>query len=280
MLYLGKEEEEKMGKFDNCLFLSDMDGTFLDENARLLPRNMEAAQYFMDNGGYFSIATGRSCISAGEYIKKFPINAPALLYNGGLMYDYNKEKIIRAEYLPSHVDEYIRELGEAIPELCIIISKVEGDFVVQSEDSILDWYSDHERENPPIASSIEEVPGPWMKIIFSSPDEPTIDKVMEYCKRWKDVSFIRSSLLFYEMIAKGTSKGSSILYLADDLNIPYTNTFAIGDYNNDIAMISVAEIGAMPSNAPKEIQQFADLIVGPNKDGCVADFIEYLDTKY
>lgn len=269
-----------MGKFDHCLLLSDMDGTFLNENSELLPRNMAAARYFMEEGGYFGIATGRSRISAEEYIEKFPINTPALLYNGGLMYDYRQHKIIHAEYLPSYTKEYILEIGKAIPNLCIIISKEDGDYIIQAEESILEWYQAHEKKNQPIPSSIEAVADPWMKVIFSSPDEKTVNQVTEYCKKWKDVSFIRSSLLFYEMMAKGTSKGSSLLYLADYLNVPYENTFAIGDYNNDIAMISVAEIGAMPSNAPIDIQQFADIIVGPNKHGCVADFVEYLDNNF
>ena len=33
----------------------------------------------------------------------------------------------------------------------------------------------------------------------------------------------------------------------------------------------------MPSNAPEDIRQMADLVVGDCRDGAVADLIEYLE---
>ena len=48
-----------MGKFENILIFSDIDGTYLGNGRRIIPRNEEAVRYFRSEGGLFTFATGR-----------------------------------------------------------------------------------------------------------------------------------------------------------------------------------------------------------------------------
>jgi len=48
-----------MGKFDKVIIVSDIDGTFLGKNGRIVPENIEAIEYFKREGGSFTVATGR-----------------------------------------------------------------------------------------------------------------------------------------------------------------------------------------------------------------------------
>ena len=48
-----------MGIFSGCLLACDIDGTLV-ENGYINPKNVEKIEYFMSEGGIFSIATGRS----------------------------------------------------------------------------------------------------------------------------------------------------------------------------------------------------------------------------
>lgn len=48
-----------MGIFDGYLLVSDMDGTLLNSNGKLSEENKKAIEYFVDNGGQFTLATGR-----------------------------------------------------------------------------------------------------------------------------------------------------------------------------------------------------------------------------
>jgi len=48
-----------MGKFDGIIIVSDIDGTFLGRNGRLVPENLRAIEYFQKEGGSFTVATGR-----------------------------------------------------------------------------------------------------------------------------------------------------------------------------------------------------------------------------
>ncbi len=42
---------------------------------------------------------------------------------------------------------------------------------------------------------------------------------------------------FYEIVPKGFSKASGIEFLINELNIPFENTYAIGDSTNDLPML-------------------------------------------
>ena len=53
-----------MGKFSGYLMVSDLDKTFFAEGTDIPPRNIEAVKYFIENGGKFTLATGRGAVAA------------------------------------------------------------------------------------------------------------------------------------------------------------------------------------------------------------------------
>ena len=80
-----------MGKFDGVLLASDFDNTLLYTEDALrtggpvppLPeRNREALDYFIREGGAFSIATGRALAAFARYADMVPMNAPGVVCNG------------------------------------------------------------------------------------------------------------------------------------------------------------------------------------------------------
>ena len=50
-------------------------------------RNREAVEYFIQNGGYFSISTGRALPAFARYAKDLPCNAPCVIANGAATAD-------------------------------------------------------------------------------------------------------------------------------------------------------------------------------------------------
>ena len=49
-----------MGKFDGWLIATDLDGTLINRDGAIPQRNLDAIRTFQDEGGLFTIATGRS----------------------------------------------------------------------------------------------------------------------------------------------------------------------------------------------------------------------------
>ena len=92
-----------MGKFDGVLLVSDFANTILNTELPrrtgcpippISQRNVEAIRYFMANGGRFAVATGRALPAFRMFAEQVPMNAPAVVCNGGALYDFKTERYL------------------------------------------------------------------------------------------------------------------------------------------------------------------------------------------
>ena len=91
-----------MGKYDNILIVSDIDNTFLAHGGVDIPkRNLEALEYYRNEGGRFTFSTGRAIetLIASIPDAKNIANAPAIMANGAYFYDFSKEESFGDKFL-------------------------------------------------------------------------------------------------------------------------------------------------------------------------------------
>ena len=80
-----------------------------------------------------------------------------------------------------------------------------------------------------------------------------------------------------EVTAAGVDKGTALLALADRLGIPREATLAIGDSDNDRAMLARAGVAAVMANALPEIRALGDIVSTRDNDhNGVAELFERL----
>ncbi|MEG1028332.1 MAG: HAD-IIB family hydrolase, partial [Oscillospiraceae bacterium] len=84
----------------DILVVSDLDNTLLTAEGGIPPYNVEMIEKFQSLGGKFTVATGRSIESVAHYLKQIKLSAPAILYNGAIIYDYNQRRILSKKTLP------------------------------------------------------------------------------------------------------------------------------------------------------------------------------------
>ena len=98
-----------MGKFSGVLLASDFDDTLVPTSALRAqglsvqgtsPENCAALTYFTENGGRFTISTGRSAATFAPYAAQLPLNAPAVVSGGGALYDYSTGRYCMMTHLP------------------------------------------------------------------------------------------------------------------------------------------------------------------------------------
>jgi HAD superfamily hydrolase (TIGR01484 family) len=63
-----------------------MDGTLLNNKSQVSREKHLAIERFVSKGGKFTVATGRMEASVRPYVEKLPINAPAIHYNGSMIF--------------------------------------------------------------------------------------------------------------------------------------------------------------------------------------------------
>lgn len=271
-----------MGIFDGWLIATDLDGTLINDDQTIPQANIDAIHYFEAEGGRFTIATGRSLAMCISYLRTVPINAPAILINGTLLYDTQLLQPVYQHGLDRNVATHmLSRINERFPDVCAQIH-YDGPLAIVSPISCDDLFIARE-DLPRVRTTAAAVPDPWYKIMFyASPERLgeverfVADSVSRPIVAHFDIMY--SAPFYLEMMPAGTTKGTGLLHLAELLGIDHSHTVAIGDYFNDADMIRMAGIGVAVANAPQPIRDMADIVVGNNNDGAIADLVTYIKT--
>ena len=266
-----------MKKFQNVLLASDYDGTLYDENGEITPQVRQAIGYFIQNGGRFTVSTGRTQHGFHAYDSSY-INAPVLLANGAMAYDYATGQIVFERPLGTEIIPVIRAVRETFPDTSVEFFPHEGGYILHDSPTSQEHFQVLQMPVRVIEKP-EDADPPWAKVMFFSPAESSaIQRFLT--ERFPWVKYLPTTGRYVEMLQQGVDKGAGLFALADALGIAHQDCYAVGDGENDVHMIRAAAIGFVPANGSEMAKQAADRIVRPNTDGTVAHVIEILDELY
>ncbi len=261
-------------KFDNVLIASDYDGTLYNSEGIITSQVREKIAYFIANGGRFTVSTGRSYQGFHAYEKSY-INAPVLLANGALAYDYASDSISFLNHVGDEIFDALRDLHTTFPDASIEMYSLFDSFVINNCDTSSRHFTSQgitfSEVNDP-----SEAKAPWQKVMIFSENQSL--EIQTFLKNeHPEVRYLPTTGRYIEIMGKGVDKGTGLLKLADKLGIPHNRTFAVGDGFNDIEMLVAAECGFVPCNGSAEALAVAGRVVRSNDDGAVAHVIEILD---
>lgn len=265
-----------MGLFEDCLLVSDIDGTLVSEG-EIPERNLAAIAEFKRQGGRFTIATGRSVESTRRFYQKSGANCAAVTFNGALLYDFENDEIIWETGLPDSAKDLLPPLLSRFPGVGVEVHCGRRLYVVNRTPDI-----DHHLayESIPAADiSLNRLPEErWTKVLFASSDEKQMAALHVYTADLEisGAYFLKTAPVYYELTCGGANKGAGLIRLAEAVGVSRDRVFAIGDYFNDKEMIENAAVGAFVRGAPEVLRPSADYIACSCEEGAVADFIAYL----
>lgn len=270
-----------MKSFEKYIIVSDMDGTFLGTGATILPNNIEAIRNFQENGGVFTLATGRDT-PVMEFI--FPnavdyLSCPAILCNGSYLYDFKRKEFLFEQTIDqSDAIELISEFREQFPHIGYRITTAKGfltdhctDFLLQNLKKFLPILT--------VGNLNDHRDIPWHKIVYCA-DEDVISPLFDYIskKGLEQFDFTRSTARLVEIVPKGVSKGNSLKHLRK--LYPDRKIICVGDYTNDLDMLEKADIAASPENALDSVKAISSIHLCHHNEGCIADLIHQLAFSY
>lgn len=261
--------------YEHYLILSDMDGTLIGSNFQISQKNFNAIRYFIEHGGIFGLATGRSKYSIRPYIGGLKINGPCILYNGALVYDFEKDRDIKAEFLEKHMlDEYVDYCLKNFENMTVEIFTPEMMYIVSSGKNI-DPSIEREKKVFRYSTLAEVSEMEWYKVLLFD-TEKNLLKAQAALKAFKLDDRIENmfSLDFYlELQKKNLSKGLALEGLKKLSCFSQKTIIAVGDYDNDIEMIKSADVGIAVKNARACVKQVADIITVSNDEDVMQDII-------
>ena len=273
-----------MALFSDVLLTVDHDRTLTAPDSTIPERNLEAIRYFMENGGTFTMNTGRSVpMSMRNIFGIVPHNAPLLLYNGSAAYDEQTATMTR--YAPIDLDpmEVLPFLQEKFPWLNVEVQAVDAHYLMRKNPQ---WeaYCDH-NGCPWKYASPDAIPGPFIKFSFygefrentvASMYQATEEELAQFDEMTafmeetygEKIEIFRACARIADIHAKGASKLNSARQLQQELGKKIL--VCVGDAENDLTMLEGADYAFCPSDGTVA-DQFPN--VCPCAEGAVADVI-------
>ena len=263
-------------KFNNVLIASDFDGTLKNDDGIITPDVIEKIQYFIENGGLFTVCTGRIFQGFHLYSPEY-INAPVLLGNGAMAYDYQRKEVIFNDAIGDEGLAAVKDVLKAFPHISIEFYNINTVCAVNlnshSEQHFTSQGIKFETINSP-----EEAPLPWTKVMIAA--HGCSKEVQEILDKHPEINYLKTTGDYVEILKKGVDKGTGLLKLAKVLGCRQQDTYAAGDGYNDVEMLVAAAGGFVPENGSQEALSVAKYVTRSNNEGCIAHAIEILDEIY
>jgi Cof subfamily protein (haloacid dehalogenase superfamily) len=260
------------------LLVADIDGTLVNAAREITPQVHEAVARARARGVRVCLATGRIWPSARRFVEGLGADPPAILYNGGLIYDFTRDEVWLRTSLPREqaIDalRIIRRHPAAQPHLYVddrvyIPTMTEATAHYQRKDSLwaepvgdlADW----------LAADAARVP---MKILIIG-QRPVLEAIAgELATLPYPINTVYSDAEYLEVLPPGVNKGAALAALARRLGIEREAIIAVGDNLNDLEMIEYAGLGVAMVNAPAALRARADVVAPSNDDHGLREVIE------
>ena len=267
--------------FSDILLTVDFDRTLTDPESHIPQRNIAAIEYFIANGGKFTVNTGRSTATFWQYLDTLPVNAPFLLYNGSAAWE--KGKLLQKRIIDLDVWQTMDKVLSLFPDMTLEIQGEKVHYLIHDAGGMADLYENLQWRWQR-ATQGQDV-GPFLKFaLFGPARNPVVADMYDASdaelRRFDEAEEILKSLYgekaevfraaprIIDVHAKGVSK----LAAARDLQKTLGRKIlvCVGDSHNDIPMLEGADYAFCP----------ADAVIGGNypkvcncADGAVADVI-------
>ena len=272
-----------MGIFSDILLTVDFDRTLTAPDSTIPERNLEAIRYFMENGGAFTVNTGRSLPMTRVFRDIVPVNVPLLLYNGSAAYDLETGTMLDAARIPLDQAETIRRAMEKFPDMTVEVQGLDAHYIFE-ENPAWDAFSQGNHCAWAHARPEDDL-GPFLKFaLYGQLRSASVSALYEYTPEEKarfdqverelreefgsTCEVFRAAPKILDVHAKGVSKANAARSLQKKLGRKLL--VCVGDGENDLSMLRGADYAFTPSDAIVAAQ-FPN--VCPCAEGAVADVI-------
>ena len=277
--------DEKTNKLSRTLYVSDLDGTLLNEDSVLSGDTIAMLNRIIEElGGLFTVATARTPATVVPLMQQVHANLPFIVIGGSAMWnpvtcDYEHTRCIDDETVNAvsdvfdrhglHPFIYRRHGSLLYTHHCGSLSVQEERFVAARQHLPLKRFfldDEHYRHNADEALLIFAMNKyAVLKALATDLQAVSTCTVMLYHDIFDE------SEGYLEIFTAGTSKAGAIRDLARQVGADRVVVF--GDNRNDIAMLQAADHSVAVENAFSEVKAAASEVIGPNTADSVPRWI-------
>ncbi len=256
----------------------DVDGTLLDPAHNLTPRNRAALQSARRHGAIICLATGKLLASVQPLVRDLGIDGEHITCNGAaLMNSATATPAVAWALSPAQQAVALAAIHSAdadMPVAWYTADAIYTDAMPGALDTTLAAY--HEPAVRHVAALDNTLPPP-LKFLLTGDESRLLSLRNILLERiGADMTVVRTTSDFVEIMAPGVSKGVALGELARRLGIAREEIVAIGDGENDIPLIEAAGLGIAMGNAMPALRERASQFTLSNAEDGVAVALERL----
>ncbi|MGX7418463.1 sugar-phosphatase [Carnobacterium gallinarum] len=261
------------------LIAIDLDGTLLNEHKEITPATKKALTQAKNIGVKVVLCTGRPLLGMAHYLDELNLKEAGdygITYNGGLVQRTNTGEVLSQKTLTK---TQIKELYQLTQELQVPLNFIDLKQVYappypENRDSL---YGGIMKALPMVSTTIEELPEDleYNKAVICI-DQEILDEAIakipvEFTENY---TMMKSRPVLLEVLNKEVDKGRGLAVLCELLDIHPDEVMALGDEENDMAMIEFAGLGVAMGNATDEVKAAAQFVTKSNLENGVAYAVE------
>ncbi len=244
---------------DIRMIATDIDGTLVQRDGRILPETLEALRAAASRGVVLALASGRYPENAGLVWLDHRISGPVMGANGAIIEDAPMGATLYLHTMRRDAAERVRD--------CLNAAK--ADFIIFSHKCVTtcrkDLYHHSEisdgarierlggvafRHGPQAVDDVIRT-GASKFFVYQHPERAALIRRLSEIP---GILITRSGSLNIEVMPQAVHKGRGITELARWLGIPLENVMAFGDEENDLPMLTRVGCGVAMGNAPAHVQ--------------------------
>jgi len=278
-----------MGSSQRRVYVTDLDGTLLGEDARLSDRTRTGLVALLESGLVLTVASARSVVAMQSILTGLRLRLPVIEFNGAFISDLRTGRHLVANTLAMELAVGAFELIHAAG--CVpFVSSFDGEFdrLYYSEigNPGMKWYLDDRLSNSDrrlsrtadLSSSLSEQVA--CLTVIDRPDvveELRVALVGQFDGRLSVRRFSNEYFAGWDWLTVHdvrATKDRALATLLDARGLGDVEVIAFGDSDNDIPLFRCADRGIAVANASDELKSLAVEVIGPSSEDSVVGFLE------
>jgi HAD superfamily hydrolase (TIGR01484 family) len=265
------------------LFATDLDGTLLDKNDGIHPRDLAAIARARESGVIVTIATGRLTSRTHPIARQLGLDAPIVCADGGVLACAKTEQVLSRHALPVELVETALDLFHAEGLSSFVFTH---DAIHSCERGrahhgyVRGWAhaitAHEELRSAPAWRADEEA----AIMALGMGERGAVTRVegllAPLLPQLELMAFDVADARVLRIMARGVSKGTALLELAGRLGVAREDLAVVGDWYNDLSMFQVAGRSYAMPHAPADVKAAAHCVLdeAAPRRGAIADALD------
>lgn len=269
------------------LVVFDLDGTLLNNASEISSFTRETLLLLKDKDIAYTVATGRTMLSASKIIEGHDFNLPHIYNNGVTVWEPQRRQLSLTNVLNNN------EINEIIAKalshnITPFINAIGASNDQEHHHQIFHSPTRHQVEKDLVEKYFKRTHATLLPLTaLKSDTEVTnismIGDAAPIQQMWQELN-CHDELVAYSGIAlegaqfrwmdvhhRRANKGSAVVALKDELGAK--NVICFGDGENDLSMFALADEAYAPDNARAEVKESASAVIGHHHDDGIAHFL-------